>query len=86
MSKANNNADTDHNTDEFGRTNNNTDVDLNISGLDKVNKTWNIEYHTSRTDNTSNADKANNVEKEAKIYESNLFWLSLITIGVKKYD
>ena len=74
---------------KLGRAKNNTDTNLNIGGLggaDKIvdtehntnrlgwaNKTIDTEYNANGANNTLDADRANNIKKEAKVYESNLF-------------
>lgn len=45
-----------------------------------------MKYNAIRANNTSDADKANKAEKEAEVYQSNLFRLLLITIGVERQD
>ena len=49
------------------------DVDLNVGGLGGVDKNVNTEHNISEANNTPNIDGANNAEKEAKVYEPNLF-------------
>ncbi len=76
----------EHDTGKLGGANNNMDADLDVGGLDGANKTIDTEYNISGANNIPDANGTNNVKKEAKVCESNLFWLLLITIRVKKYD
>lgn len=48
-------------------------MQYDIGKFDKANKIIDIKHNTSRTDNIPDANKANNIKKEAKIYEFNLF-------------
>ena len=84
-----NNADIEHNAGKLDESKNNTNANLNIERLDKANKTINTEhnanklgrvnktieteYYTCETYNTLDIDRANIIEKEAKIYKFNLF-------------
>ena len=46
---------------------------MRVSRLDKANKSVDMEHNASRSNNIPEANVANNIEKEAKVYESNLF-------------
>lgn len=91
LSKANNNADTDnahtnHNASKLGEAAKNTKKNLDTGKLGKANKNINMEHDVSRVNNISDANEANNVKKEAKVYEIYLFSLLLIIIEVEKQD
>lgn len=60
----------EHNAGESGRINNNIDINLDVGGFDKNVDT---EHNASITNSTPDVDKANNIEKEAKMCESNSF-------------
>ncbi len=79
LGRADNNTDTEYNVVELDGIDNNTGVDLNASMSGGVDKNTNIEYNTSKVNNRPDIDKTNNVEKEVKVYKSNLFWLLLIS-------
>lgn len=73
MDKIKNNLDIDLHAARLSRTDNIIYTEHNASGLNGVNNIIDMEYNASRADNISDIDKANNVEKRTKVYESNLF-------------
>ncbi len=71
--RANNNVDMQYNVDDTSGIINKPDVNFDVGRLDGVDKTLDTEHNASGADNTLDIDRANNTEKEAKVYKSNLF-------------
>ena len=54
-------------------TNKTINIKHSVGELGKANKTIDIEHNASGVNNKLDTNGANNTQKEAKVYESNLF-------------